>query len=281
MVTFQIVSCLAANCLSLSHAPPRRCLPLSLSLCCFAPGPPFHKLWCPFRAPVMWKVSQGRQPWGKACTDPASKVLKKFSIFPRRNAVGIWHKQSSPAVWMGWWEEDTLIILSINRHSIARSRCSKPIYQIAKEVSCGLWWRSEPVDEVFNFFILSSWQTSMYTVKLDLPRDNFTGLCLFSAVLQRQMRLSSLCLGSPWHFGLHLHLGSFCSLCSIHFSVHSLQYFPETIITLASSWTSIIVFTTEGLMLLPWQWVWRWCWTMSFFAAQRVLGGVSWTMIWT
>lgn len=79
-------------------------------------------------------------------------------------------------------------------------------------------------------FILSSCQTSTHTVKHDLPTGNFTGLCLFSTALQRQMRLSPLCLGSLWHFRLHLCLGSSapCAAISIHFRFHSLQYFPRS-----------------------------------------------------
>lgn len=109
------------------------------------------------------------------------------------------------------------------------------MYQIKKEVYGAVWWLLEPMEEVF-IFILSNCQTSMHTVKYDLPTGNFTGLSLFSAALQRQMTLSPLHLGSLRHFGLHLHLGSSCSLlCPVTSPQEPSLFWP---------------FTTEGLVLL-------------------------------
>lgn len=68
----------------------------------------------------------------------------------------------------------------------------------------------------------------MHTVKHGLPMGDFTGLCLFSAALQSQMRLSPLHLGSLCILVSTYLLASLAAIVSIHLGVLSLHHFSRS-----------------------------------------------------
>lgn len=68
----------------------------------------------------------------------------------------------------------------------------------------------------------------MHTVKHGLPMGDFTGLCLFSAALQSQMRLSPLHLGSLCILVSTYLLASLAAVVSINLGVLSLHHFSRS-----------------------------------------------------